>query len=66
VVIYNERSRRFKGEMMRKQYLRIVIALIGVAGLGITTRAQAVDQAMVNIPFEFVVAGKTLPQATIG
>jgi hypothetical protein len=47
--------------MMRKQYLRIVIALIGVAGLGITTRAQAVDQVMVNIPFEFVVAGKTLP-----
>jgi hypothetical protein len=46
---------------MRKQYLRIVIALIGVAGLGITTKAQAVDQVMVNIPFEFVVAGKTLP-----
>ena len=46
---------------MRKQYLRIVIALIGVAGLGLTTKAQAVDQVMVNIPFEFVVAGKTLP-----
>jgi hypothetical protein len=46
---------------MKKQYLRIVIALIGFAGLGITAKAQAVDQVVVNIPFEFVVAGKTLP-----
>jgi hypothetical protein len=46
---------------MRKQYLRIVIALVGFAGLGITAKAQAVDQVAVNIPFEFVVAGKTLP-----
>jgi hypothetical protein len=61
VVIYNEYPKRFKGEMMRKQYLRIVIALIGFAGLGITAKAQAVDQTVVNIPFEFVVAGKTLP-----
>ena len=47
--------------MTRKQYLRIVIVLIGVAGLGITAQAQAVDPVVVSVPFEFVVAGKTLP-----
>jgi hypothetical protein len=62
--MYNERSKRFKGEIMRKQYLRIVVALIGVAGLGITVKAQAVDQVEVNIPYEFTVAGKTLPAGT--
>ena len=46
---------------MIKQFLRILIALIGVAGLGITAKAQAVDQIEVNIPFEFAVNGKTLP-----
>jgi hypothetical protein len=46
---------------MRKQYLRFVIAVVGFAGLGLTAKAQAVDQVVVNIPFEFAVAGKTLP-----
>lgn len=46
---------------MRKQFLRVVIALIGVAGSAIAARAIAVDQIVVNIPYEFVVSGKTLP-----
>jgi hypothetical protein len=54
----------FKGEIMRKHYLRILIALIGVAGLGVAAKGQAVDQIVVNIPYEFVVAGKTLPPGT--
>ena len=49
---------------MRKYYLRILIALIGVAGLGVAAKGQAVDQIVVNIPYEFVVAGKTLPAGT--
>jgi hypothetical protein len=49
---------------MRKQYLRILIALIGVAGLGMAAKGQEVDQIVVNIPYEFVVAGKTLPAGT--
>jgi len=49
---------------MRKQCLRILIALIGVAGLGMAARGQASDQIEVNIPYEFVVAGKTLPAGT--
>jgi len=54
----------FKGEIMRKRYLRFLIALIGVTGLGTAAKGQAVDQIVVNIPYEFVVAGKTLPAGT--
>ena len=50
--------------MMRKQYLRILIALIGAAGLAKAAKGQSVDQIVVNIPLEFVVAGKTLPAGT--
>ena len=46
---------------MRKLYMRILIALIGVAGLGVAAKGQAVDQIVVNVPYEFVVVGKTLP-----
>jgi len=50
--------------MMKKLCLRIVVALVGFAGLGITAKAQVPDQIIVTIPFEFVVAGKTLPAGT--
>jgi hypothetical protein len=50
--------------MMRKQCLRILIALFSVAGSSMATRAQARDQIVMTIPFEFVVAGKTLPAGT--
>jgi len=46
---------------MNKTYLRIATALIGFAALAISAKAQAVDQVIVDIPFEFSVAGKTLP-----
>ncbi len=49
---------------MKKLCLRIVVALVGFAGLGITAKAQVPDQIIVTIPFEFVVAGKTLPAGT--
>jgi tetraacyldisaccharide-1-P 4'-kinase len=50
--------------MMKKLCLRIAVALVGFAGLGITAKAQVVDQIVVTVPFEFVVAGKTLPAGT--
>jgi hypothetical protein len=50
--------------MMKKLYLRIAVALVGIAALGITTKAQAVDQIVVTVPFEFVVGGTTLPAGT--
>ena len=46
---------------MKKLYMRILIALIGVAGLGAAAQGQVVDQIVVDVPCEFVVAGKTLP-----
>jgi hypothetical protein len=49
---------------MKKQCMRILIALIGVAGLGMAARGQVPDQILVNIPYDFVVAGKTLPAGT--
>ena len=49
---------------MKKLCLRIAVALVSFAGLGITAKAQVVDQIVVTIPFEFVVAGKTLPAGT--
>jgi hypothetical protein len=48
-------------ETTKEQYLRSVITLIGFASFGITAKSQAVGQVAVNIPFEFAVAGKTLP-----
>jgi hypothetical protein len=44
--------------------MRVLIALIGVAGLGMAVRGQIPDQILVDIPYEFVVAGKTLPAGT--
>ena len=49
---------------MRKQCLRILIAVFSIAGAGMASSAQARDQIVVTIPFEFVVAGKTLPAGT--
>src|SRR5271155_5092030 len=53
-----------RGEMMRKHYLRILLALIGVAGLGMAAKAQEVDHIVVTIPYAFVVSGRTLPAGT--
>ncbi len=49
---------------MRRQCLRIVIALIGVGVFGIGVKAQVLDQIEVNVPYQFVAAGKTLPADT--
>jgi hypothetical protein len=50
--------------MMKKQYLRILLAVVGFAGLAVAAKAQDLDQVVVTIPFEFVVGGKTLPAGT--
>lgn len=46
---------------MNRMYLRIATALVGFAGLAAGARSQGVDRVVVDIPFEFSVAGKTLP-----
>jgi hypothetical protein len=47
--------------MMRKQFLGICMAVVAVSGLGLAAKGQTVDQIKVNIPYQFVVNGKTLP-----
>jgi len=49
---------------MKKHYVRILSAFFGLAALAITAKGQEADQLVVNIPYEFVVAGKTLPAGT--
>jgi hypothetical protein len=49
---------------MKRQSLRILMALLGFSVLGATAKAQVLDQIVVNVPFEFVAGGKTLPAGT--
>ncbi len=46
---------------MNKYHVRILSAFFGLAALAVTAKAQAVDHVVVNIPYEFVVEGQTLP-----
>ena len=46
---------------MKTQYLRLLLVLALFAGFAVSAKAQAVDQLVVNIPFQFVAAGRTLP-----
>src|SRR5258707_5277513 len=55
-----QHSKRNKGEMMKKHCVRILGAFFGLAALTITAKGQAVDQIVVNVPYEIVVAGKKL------
>lgn len=49
---------------MKTIYVRFLSAFSVLAGLAAAGRAQTVDQVNVNIPYEFVAAGKTLPAGT--
>ncbi len=46
---------------MKKSCIRFFTVFFGLAVLGAAAHGQASDQLIVNIPYEFVVAGKTLP-----
>ena len=46
---------------MNNHYWRWLMALVGFAGLAMAAQAQEVDHVVVTIPYEFVVAGTTLP-----
>jgi len=52
-----------KGEFMKK-YARILSALTLFLGLGVAANAGILYDTVVTVPFEFVVAGKTLPAGT--
>jgi hypothetical protein len=49
---------------MMKHCVRILSGVFGLAALGAAAHGQTADQMTVKIPYEFVVAGKTLPAGT--
>jgi hypothetical protein len=49
---------------MKTGYVRFLSAFLGLATLAAAARAQAVDKIIVNIPYDFVAAGATLPAGT--
>jgi hypothetical protein len=51
------------GEVMKK-YARILVAVAFLLGLGVTANAELQPEIVVNLPFEFVAGGKTLPAGT--
>jgi predicted secreted protein len=48
-------------KIMKKNYTRILIALIVIAGSAVAAKAQVFDQVAAKITHEFVVDGKTFP-----
>jgi len=51
----------YKGEIVKKVYLRLLLVLVGLAGFGLPAKGQATDELRVKIPFPFVAAGHTFP-----
>lgn len=49
---------------MNKSFLTVVLTLTCLLGLGTSARAQDVDKLVVNVPFDFVAGGETLPAGT--
>jgi len=60
-VIPNNTPNDTKGEVMKKICVGFLSAFFGLAALAAATRAQEIDQLIVNVPYDFVVSGKTLP-----
>jgi hypothetical protein len=49
---------------MSKQYLRILLALVGFVGMSAVARAEIRGEIVVTVPFDFVAGGKNLPAGT--
>jgi hypothetical protein len=49
---------------MKKSYLTAVLTLTCLLAVGISAHAQDTEGVHVNVPFEFVVGGATLPAGT--
>jgi len=56
--------KRSKGEIVKKKYTSILLALIGLLGMGTAAKAEIRGALKVTVPFEFVVDGRTLPAGT--
>jgi hypothetical protein len=53
-----------QGDIMKNSYLAVVLTLTCLFGLGISARAQNAGKIAVNVPFDFVAGGETLPAGT--
>ena len=49
---------------MKISYGRFLSAFFALAAFAVASQAQATDQVVVNVPYEFVVGTKTLPAGT--
>ena len=49
---------------MKKQYLTVLVALIGLFGLSVGAQAQEEGKVVAKIPYQFVAGGRTLPAGT--
>jgi len=49
---------------MNKYFVGIFAAVFGMAAFAMAAKASTSDQLVVNVPYEFVVGGKTLPAGT--
>lgn len=49
---------------MKKSYLMVALTLTGLLGLSPISRAQDAGKVVVNVPFDFVAGGETLPMGT--
>jgi len=46
---------------MKRNYFRMLVVSLFVASIGVAAQAGEPDLLLVNIPYDFVVGGKTLP-----
>jgi hypothetical protein len=53
-----------KGDEMRKQVLKILMAFVGFAALSGVAKAEIRQEIIVTLPFAFVADGQTLPAGT--
>jgi hypothetical protein len=49
---------------MNKYFVGVLAAVFGMAAFAMAAKASTSDQLVVNVPYEFVVGGKTLPAGT--
>jgi len=49
---------------MKRNYLRLFVVFFAAAAFAAVAKGQDADRVVVNIPYEFVVSGKTLPAGT--
>jgi hypothetical protein len=49
---------------VKRSFLTVVFTLTCLLGLGVSAHAQDVDRLVVNVPFDFVAGGETLPAGT--